>query len=195
MKRFKYLLLMLVPMIMGACNVMQAIALKDCRYTYDRVTNVTFLGLPSDDLLSFTGIYRVGEALLGKSEEVPLGFTVHLKVDNPNKRIASVDKVFYTVHLDSIQVASGSTTEPLIVPGETQVDFPLRFVFDLKTMLKSGSYPTLAKLVKNFIGMGDESTQVTIGLKPVIRVGGVAVSMPKPVKLQFAYGGKKQKMQ
>lgn len=195
MKRFKYLLLMLVPIIMGACNVMQAIALKDCRYTYDRVTNVTFLGLPSDDLLSFTGIYRVGEALLGKSEEVPLGFTVHLKVDNPNKRIASVDKVFYTVHLDSIQVASGSTTEPLIVPGETQVDFPLRFVFDLKTMLKSGSYPTLAKLVKNFIGMGDESTQVTIGLKPVIRVGGVAVSMPKPVKLQFAYGGKKQKMQ
>lgn len=177
---------------MGGCSIMQAVALKDCNYTYDRVSNVTFLDLESKDLLSVTGVARVGKALLGKTEEVPLGFTVHIRVDNPNKKIASVDRVFYTVLLDTIQIASGCTTDALIVPGESHVDFPMRFVVDLKTMLHSGTYPTLARLVKNFIGLGDEPTMVNVRLKPVIRVGGVAMSVPKPFVLTFPYGGPKK---
>lgn len=186
-----YLCVLLFSLTLTGCSIMQAVALKDCTYTYDRITNVTFLGLEKRDLISFTGAARMGKALLGKADEVPLGFTLHLKVDNPNKMTASVDRVFYTVMLDTIQVASGCSNEALIVPSETQVDFPMQFSFDLKTLLSSGSYPTLANLVKNFIGIGKEPTMVTIQLKPVIRVNGVALGVPRPITLTFPYGGSK----
>lgn len=194
----KYLngvIILLAVITLSSCSILQAVSLKDCTYSYDRITNVTFLGLESKDLVSITGIARTGKALLGQADEIPLGFTVHLRVDNPNRKMASVDRVFYTVYLDTIQVASGCSTEALIVPGESQVDFPMRFVFDLKTMLSSGAYPTLSRLVKNFIGMGDEPTIVRIHLKPVVRVGGVAMSIPKPILLTFPYGGEKQPKQ
>lgn len=187
-----WLLGIVVMTTLAGCSILQAVALKDCTYSYDRISDVTFLNMQQKDIISVSGIAKTTMALLGKSSEVPLGFTAHMKVNNPNKKIASVDRIYYVVRLDTIQVASGCTTEPLIVPGETTVDLPLRFVFDLKTMLNSGAYPTLGNMVKNFVGIGDTPTDVTIQLKPVIRVGTVAMGIPKPIELHFPYGGKQK---
>lgn len=188
-----WILILFAAILLSSCSIMQAVALKDCTYTYNRITDVTFMNLKQSDIVSFSGITRVTKALISKNEEMPLGFTVHVRVSNPNKKTASVDRIFYVVDLDTIQVASGCTTEPLIVAGESTIDMPLRFVFDVKTMLNSGASPTLGNLVKNFIGIGDTATNVTLHLKPVVKVGSASMSIPKPIALHFAYGGKQNK--
>lgn len=189
----KWILGLSVVLVLSGCSILQAVALKDCTYDYKRISDVKFLNMTQKELVSISGIAKATAALLGKSSEVPLGFTVHMDVTNPNKKIASVERIYYVVELDTIQVASGCTTDPLVVPGETTVDLPLRFVFDLKSLLNGGAYPTLGNLVKNFIGLGDTPTNVTVHLKPVIRVGTVAMGIPKPIALHFTYGGKKEK--
>lgn len=189
------LLLLMVAGVLSSCSIAQAVALKDCTYRYDKVDDITFLGMPKSEIVSVTGIYKVTRALVGATDEVPLGFTLYLKVSNPNKRIASVDKIFYSVDLDSIQIAQGSCTENLTVAPESTVILPLRLEMELKSLLSSRSHASLGNVIRNFIGLTAEPTVVTVQLRPVIRVAGVAMSVPKSIPIKFTYGGKTTEQQ
>ncbi len=76
---------------------MQAIKLKDCTYTYSHISDVTFMDMTSKDRRSISGITMMTRALLGKTDKITMGCTIHLNVTNPNKQTASMDRLFYSV--------------------------------------------------------------------------------------------------
>lgn len=185
-----WVIILLLGLTVSSCSILQAVHLKDCTYEYEKLSDMTFLGMPKGDLLSISGIAKVTKALLGKTETVPLGFTVHLKVSNPNSSIAAMERLYYSVSLDSIHIADGSVTEPFVVVGNSSADLPLKLDIDLKQVLNGESKPTVTKVIKQFIGMESEPTQVNVLLRPVIKVGGTSMGVPKGIPLSFMYGGK-----
>jgi len=193
MKKNLVVLCAFLMLVLSACSISQAIQLKNCEYQFSRISDVTFLDMTRSERFSFMGVARITQALLGRTDEVPLGCTAHIRVTNPNKSTASVDRVFYTVALDSLQIAEGSTTEPFIVAGQSSADLALKVSVDIKKLLQSEMRPALVKAVKNFLGMNESPSQVTITLKPIIRVGGTAMSIPKPIVIRTQYGGKAEK--
>lgn len=192
MKRSSVILLLLLVIVLASCSVMQAIKLKDCTYSYSHISDVTFMDMTSKDRRSISGVTMMTRALLGKTDKVTMGCTIHLNVTNPNKQTASMDRLFYTVALDSIQIAEGSNAEAFIVAGESTADMALVVSVDVKTLMAQHSRATVINVLKNFLNMSDTPTLVTVNLRPVIRVAGVPMAIPKAIPLTFHYGGKKK---
>jgi len=189
----KYLLGGLFALVgLSSCSVTQAIKLKDCEYTYSHISDVTFMDMTAKDRKSIAGVTMMTRALLGKTDQIRIGATIHLRVHNPNKHTASVDKLFYSVALDSITIAEGSLTEAFIVAGESISDMPIILSVDIKELMKEHSKATMVNVVKNFLNMSDTPSHVTVTLKPLIRVGSTAVAITKPILISFDYGGVKE---
>lgn len=177
---------------LSSCSVTQAIKLKDCEYTYSHISDVTFMDMTAKDRKSIAGVTMMTRALLGKTDQIRMGATIHLRVHNPNKHTASVDKLFYSVALDSINIAEGSLTEAFIVAGESTSDMPIILSVDIKELMKEHSKATMVNVVKNFLNMSDTPSHITVTLKPLIRVGSSTVAITKPIPIEFDYGGGKE---
>ena len=184
--------LLVVAVVVSACSLMQAIALKDCRYTYAKMTDVSFLGMTSADMLTLTGPAKLAVGLLGKSE-APLDFTIHLNVYNPNQTTAAMEALYYRVLLDSVQVTEGSMKESFMVVGGATEDLPIKLSVDMKALLHSDNRPVITRAIKNMIGLNADPTNVTVLLKPTVRMGSSLVTSPVFIPVNFTYTGKKAK--
>lgn len=179
-----------LSLLLSSCSIKQAISLKDCTYDYDKISDITFNGMTMSELRSISGIAKLSKFMVKPTEGAMLGFTVHMKVTNPNNGVASLERLFYTVALDSIEVGEGYSAEPFSVLGGATADLPLKVKVSLNQLLSSEARPTMIKTIKNLMGRGDVPTVVTVNLRPVIRVGTVALGIPKAIPLRFNYGGK-----
>jgi len=177
---------------LSSCSITQAIKLKDCEYTYSHISDVTFMDMTAKDRKSIAGVTMMTRALLGKTDQIRMGATIHLRVHNPNKHTASVDRLFYSVALDSIPLAEGCLTDAFIVAGESTADMPIIFSVDVKELMKEHSKATMVNIVKNFLNMSDTPSHITVTLKPLIHVGSSAVAITKPIPIEFEYGGGKE---
>ena len=65
-----WVIILLLGLTVSSCSILQAVHLKDCTYEYEKLSDMTFLGMPKGDLLSISGIAKVTKALLGKTETV-----------------------------------------------------------------------------------------------------------------------------
>lgn len=177
-----------VGLLVCGCSVFQALKLKDCTYEYSHISDVTFLEMTHSELVSIQGIARVTRYLRNPTEDVKVGFTLHLKVSNPNKGIASMERLYYTVCLDdSLQVAEGSVPENFTVLGGTSANLALPLSFSMNQLFSGQGKASFCKLALNMINRGDSPSKITVNLRPVIRVGGAAMSVPNNIPLTFEY--------
>ncbi len=181
----------IVLAVLSGCTVLQqAIAMKDCKYAYSSMSDITFMDMKTSELATFTGAAKLAMGLLGNSP-APLGFTVHLNVTNPNQTTAAMESLYYKVSLDSVEVADGASTEPFSVAGGSQADLPLKINVDVKNLLQSDKRATITKVVRNLVGVSDEPTMVNVQLKPTIRMGNAQLTSPVYIPISFEYSGKK----
>jgi LEA14-like dessication related protein len=186
-RKLSFLVIVLTLFLCG-CSIVQAVKLKDCIFQYSHISDVTFLEMTRSELLSIQGIMRVTRFIKSPDEEVKMGFTLHMKVTNPNKGIASMERLYYTICLDdSVQVAEGNIPENFTVLGGTSADLALPLSFSMKQLFSGKSKASVSKLAWNTIGRGDSPSKITVNLRPVIRVGGAAMSIPKSIPLTFEY--------
>lgn len=186
MRKFIYCALLGLTLLTG-CAIVQAVRLKDCTYEYKTVSDIRFLKLKAQDVATISGAATIGKALLGKSETAPLDMVVHIGVTNPNKGTAALERLYYKVYLDTVQVAEGQTTQSLIVsPGQT-VDLPLQLSIDLKDVLKSEKRGVVGKAIKNVIGLGDEASKIRVDIKPIFKVGNGVMTAPMYIPVTFYY--------
>ena len=180
--------LLAVLILIAGCSIVQAIKLKDCTYEYSKITDITFMEMTRSELMSISGIVRVTRFLTNPNEDVKMGFTLHMKVTNPNQGIASMERLYYTVCLDdSVQLAEGANAENFTVLGGTSADLALPLSFNMTQLFSGKSKASVRQLAWNLVGKGDAPSRFTVNLRPVIRVGGAAMSIPKSIPLTFEY--------
>lgn len=190
MKHFQQLLIIAVSAFaLTSCSIKQALNLVDCNYEYNKVDNFSFLKMEQRELLSFAGIAKVLSYIKSPNEDATLGFTVHMNVTNPNQGTASMERLYYTVMLDSVEVGEGCCTEPFEVMAGATADLPLKLNVNMTQLLKKENRPVLTNTLKNVIHKSDVPTMITVNLRPVIRVAGIPLGVPKAIPLTFPYGG------
>ena len=190
MKTKKWMVVTALAAVICGCTVLkQAVALKDCKYAYSRMSDITFMDMKTNEMASFAGAARLAMGLVG-NQPAPLGFTIHLKVTNPNETTAAMESLYYKVFLDSVEVAEGNSLEPFMVVGGGEADLPLKINTDVKTLLQSDKRATMTKVIRNLVGVANEPTDVTVQLKPTIRVGNSQLTSPVYFPVKFVYSGK-----
>ncbi len=128
----------------------------------------------------------------GGMSSLPLDFTVNLNVENPSQSAAALHGMQYVISIDGVQFTTGTVNQALnISAGQTQ-RLPLTIGVDLISLMQSHSKDAVVNIVKNFIGIGSQKTEVKLQLKPSFLIGNQPVMSPVYIPVTFSFGGKKQ---
>ncbi|MFV0469526.1 MAG: LEA type 2 family protein [Dysgonomonas sp.] len=172
--------------LMGAYNMTQ------CEYSYNSISNLSVSGinLGSSSSLSVTNIAKLTSILSGTASSIPLNFTVNMNVKNPNSTAALLNGLQYNVKVDGINFTNGTLNKSVnIASGATQ-SIPLTIGVDVKTLMANNTQSSVLNIVKNFIGIGSDKSNVTVDLKPSFNVGGQVIASPVSIPVSFTFGGK-----
>jgi LEA14-like dessication related protein len=169
-----------------------AINMAQCQYSYNSLSNLSLGGinLSGGNALSFTNIAKLTSILTGSAKSIPMNFTVNLDVKNPNSAVAALSGLRYNLKIDGINFTNGNLEQAINIPsGGTQV-LPLTVGLDLATLMAGDSRNSIVNIVKNFIGMGSEKTNVSLELYPAVSFGGIPLQSPVAIPVSFSFGGK-----
>lgn len=180
---------------MSSCDVARqaqgAYNMVNCKYEYRSLGNLAVAGVNVSNGISLLDAPKIVNALTGDMSSVPLGFTVNLGVTNPNASEAILNGLDYILSIDGIDFTSGVVENQLSIPAGGTGTLPLAMNFDVASMLKDDSRNAVSNILKNFVGLGSEASNVTLNIRPSFNVAGYKVTSPVYIPVSFRFGGKK----
>ncbi|NDV64721.1 hypothetical protein D0T60_05635 [Bacteroides sp. 224] len=162
----------------------------NCDYKYNSISNLDLAGIRVSEGLSLTNITKATSLLSGNAASIPLNFTLNLNVNNPNQSAAFLSGLDYILSIDGIQFTTGSLSQALNVPANGNSILPLGIGFDLATLLKGESKDAASGIIKNFLGIGSQKSNVSFQIRPSFAIGGVSIPSPIYIPIEFSFGGK-----
>lgn len=197
MKKIITAVLFSVLLTLSGCTTLQsglsnAYNLANCDYKYNSISNLTIADMNVSNGLSALMIPKVLSILNGNTSSIPLNFTLNMDVKNPNAGTAAFQALHYIISIDDIQFTTGNFQQAFSVgAGETK-QLPITLGVDIAELMKSNSKSAIENIVKNFLGLSDTSSKVTVQLKPSFKVGEQLFTSPIYIPVSFSFGGKKQ---
>ncbi|MDH6356202.1 LEA type 2 family protein [Parabacteroides sp. PF5-9] len=196
MIKFKNLFLVLATFLtLTGCDVAKQVGgaynMVNCKYNYHSISNLTVAGMNLSNGVSLMQIPQLTSILSGAASSIPLNFTLNLDVANPNQSAALLHGLQYILSIDDIQFTTGTVSQSLNVPSGGSQVLPLTIGFDLVSMLKGDSKNAVTNIAKNFIGIGNQKSNVTLQIKPTFMIGNQAIASPVYIPVSFSFGGMK----
>jgi LEA14-like dessication related protein len=196
MKRITVSILCIAIALLTGCGVLQsgllsAYNLANCDYKYNSITNLRISGIDMSNGLSPLAIPKILSILTGNATSVPLDFTLNMDVKNPNSGAAAFQALQYIISVDDVQFTSGNFDRPFSVNAGESKKLPMNISLDIAQLMKSNSKSAVEKIVKNFLGIGNTPSKVTVQLKPSFKVGEQLFSSPLYIPVSFSFGGSK----
>lgn len=168
----------------GAYNITK------CEYDYKSISNLSLSGMNLSNGISLTNVPKVISILSGTASSIPLDFTLNLDVKNPNATAAALNGLQYIISIDDVQFTTGQVNQALnIASGATQT-LPINIGVDLATLMTSNSKSAVGNIAKNFLGIGDKKSNVSLQIKPTFKLGSQLVASPVYIPINFSFGGK-----
>jgi LEA14-like dessication related protein len=194
MKQSLLAIICLLSVILTGCGtgngLTSAYNVTKCEYKYNSISNLNLSGMNLSKGVSPLQVPKVIAALSGASSSVPLDFTLNLNVKNPNATVAALNGLEYIINIDDIQFTTGKVNQAMtIAAGETQ-NLPLNIGVDIATLMKGQSKTAVQNIVKNFVGVGSEKSNVTVQIKPTFMMGSMPITSPFYIPVSFSFGGK-----
>lgn len=193
MKLYFFSVILLFTTLLSSCGVSNDLSsaynMTQCKYDYNSISNLKVSGMNLSNGISPLQIPKIISLLSGTATSIPLDFTLNLDVNNPNSTIAALSGLQYIISVDDMQFTTGQVNKALnIAAGGTQV-LPLTIGLDLATLMQNNSKSAVTNIAKNFIGIGDQKSNVTVQIKPTFMLGGVPITSPVYVPVSFSFGG------
>ena len=193
-KKFGCFLLMTFFLMSPGCDITKVLQsaynMTNCEYHYKSISNLTIANINISNGISVLQMPQLLAVLSGSTSSIPLDFTLNLNVHNPNATQAAFQALQYIIQIDDIDFTNGYLTQPFNVgAGETQ-QLPIHIGFDIATLISNHSASAILNIVKNFIGIGSDKSNVTVQLKPTFNMGGSQITSPVFIPVSFSFGGK-----
>lgn len=173
--------------LLGAYNMTQ------CEYSYNSVSNLSVSGInlsSGTSALSVTNLAKLTSILSGTATSIPLNFNVNMNVKNPNTTSALLSGLQYNVKIDGINFTNGTLNQAINIPAGGTQSIPLTVGVDVASLMKTNTQSSVLNIVKNFVGVGSEKSNVSVELKPSFNVGGQTITSPVAIPVSFTFGGK-----
>jgi len=191
MKKFIcFIVLSGMLMLSGCAALKNAYNLANCDYKYRSIANLAISEINVSNGLTPLMIPKVLAILSGNASSVPLNFTLNLDVKNPNSGAAAFQSLNYIISIDDIQFTSGNYRQAFHVgAGETKM-LPMDIGVDVMELMRKNSRTAVENIVKNFLGLSQSASKVTVHLKPTFKVGEQTFTSPVYIPVSFTFGGK-----
>ena len=191
----KVIALLSFVLTMFSCDVAQqaigAYSLTQCEYNYDSISGLSLGGVNLSSGNVASSALALASLFTSSSGSLPMQFTLNLGVKNPGYQTALLNGLQYVLEIDGVEMTTGAVDSKLqVAPGEIS-KLPLNLSFDLKKAMSGQSADAVKNLAYNFIGIGSQSSKVTMKIKPALTIGNQAISSPSYIPISFNYGGKK----
>jgi LEA14-like dessication related protein len=92
--------------------------------------------------------YAVVGAVIHDFSMTNVRLTLFVKIENMSDITVTVDKQFYDVYLNDMQVATFQSTEPMRLTSNSEKTFPIEVQFDPTDLLRQG-VSNIGNLIKN----------------------------------------------
>ena len=179
---------------LSGCGILKqlesAYNFTECKYTYNSITKLSISGIDVTNGISLLSVPKILSILSGQETSIPLNFNLNLDVANPNTSAAIMNGLEYILSIDGIQFTTGSINQSVNIPAGGQQVLPLNIGLDLKTLLTGATGDAALSIVKNFIGLGDQQSNIKLQIKPTFTVSGYAIPSPAYIPVSFSFGGK-----
>lgn len=179
--------------VLASCDVVNqagsAYNMTQCDYSYNSISNLNISGIDFSKTPSLTQLATATAVLSGNAKSIPMNFTLNLDVNNPNTLAAALSGLQYIVNIDDINFTSGSINQPINIPGGQTKTIPVAIGFDLAEVITNNSKDAVVNIAKNFAGIGNKESKVTVQLRPSFNVGGRTITSPVYIPVSFSFGG------
>jgi LEA14-like dessication related protein len=175
----------------GCSTLKSAYNLVNCDYKYHSIANLTVSDMNLSNGINALMIPKILSILSGNASSIPLNFTLNLDVKNPNSDAAAFQALNYIISIDDIPFTTGDFKQAFSVgAGETK-RLPITIGVDIAELMKKNSRSSVENIVKNFLGLSNQESKVTVQLKPSFKVGDQTFVSPIHIPVSFKFGGKK----
>ena len=194
-KKINILLIVMSLIMMSGCDITKGLQsvvnMKNCEYRYQSITNLKVSGINISNGISVLQVPQILAILGGSTSSIPLDFTLNLDVHNPNPSQAAFQALQYIIQIDEVEFTNGMLNQPFSVDAGQTAQLPIQIGVDIATLISNNSQSAILNIVKNFIGIGNEKSNVTVQLKPTFNVGGSRITSPVYIPVSFSFGGGK----
>jgi len=171
-------------------DLLETYNMQKCEYSYKSTTNVTISNINVSKGISVTDGAKLLLLLNSKNQSIPLNFLLTLDVKNPTASNAAFHGMGYKVKIDGMDFTDGLIEEPFsVAPGQTK-PLSIKMGTDVAQLIEKNAKDKVLNMVKNFVGLGSDKTNVRVELKPKFIVGKQIVTSPKAFPVEFSFGGK-----
>jgi len=189
--KIKYFFAVVLITFLTSCDVMhqasELTTFAKCKFKLDRVENINLAGVNVQKMknyseLDFMDIAKLTSALT--SGNLPLNFTLNMKVDNPNHKQAAMNQFDWILLIDDIEMNRGVVNQRVEIPSGGDAILPLHMTMNLKEVLKGKTLKSLVNFGLNLADASGTSSRITIKAKPTIVIGGRAISYPDYITIK-----------
>ncbi len=186
-----------VAFLWTSCDVAQQALgtynLFQCKYQYNSIANLNLAGVNLQNAKSLSSLNPLSVASLiaafsDSKKSIPLQFTLNLNVTNPNAQPAILNGLQYILEIDNQEMTTGAVDSRMQIANGQPAQLPININFDLRKAMSGKTGDALKNMAFNFVGLGEQATNVTIRLKPSLAVGGQIIASPAYIPVSFTYG-------
>lgn len=175
----------------GCAQLFQMARLADCEYSLHSITDAKVAGVNIQGINTFTDFNFIdaGKITIAyATNKLPLDFNLNLEITNPNKNKAALNKLGWIAQIDDRDVAKGIVEKNIeILPGESSI-LPIHISLNLKEIFNSESVASLYKIIKNLVGLSNDSpTKIKLKIKPSIKIGDQMIDSPTYFNVKYKY--------
>ena len=190
----KFITFLSLSFLMFSCDVanqvMGTYQLTQCKYEYQSISGLTLAGINLQNAnglasLNPLSLASLTSAFSSKNGSLPFNFTLNLGISNPNIQAAIINGLGYILEVDGHELTTGTVDKHLQIDGGQRSVLPINMAFDLKKALNGESMESIKRLAFNFAGIGNETSNVTIRIKPNFKVGNQIIAAPNYIPVSF----------
>jgi len=196
MKHFKlFAVFLFFTIFLSSCSALknmaaQTIAMKDCKYTYHSISDIAIADINAAKGISAFTLPKVINFISNASDSIPMNLILNLNVENPNSTQAGFERMAYQLDVDSIRLTEGEISQAFsVAPNATNI-LPINVSVDLRKLIAQENSEVILALAKNLLGIGSTPSNLTLRVKPTIKVLNRDVTVPKYIPITFSVGKK-----
>jgi hypothetical protein len=179
--------LLFLSLVVLSCGInkqaQQLQTLEDCKYEIRSADSIYVAGrdvsrMINSKKINLSNMPEFAWAYLRK--DVPLKARINLKIMNPTKEEAAINRFEYLVSIKGQQLANGLVNQKIsIAPGDS-ITVPVTVNANIYQILSNGN--TMQEIMDFMKGGNDSATEkkgiVTVKIKPTIAIGNNLVNYP-----------------
>lgn len=189
----KLIWLSCLALTMSGCGInnqaKQLQTLEDCIYEIRSADSIYVAGkdvskMISNNAINISSMPEFAWAYLQK--DIPLKARINLKIKNPTKQDAAINRFEYLVLVKGQQLANGIVAQKVSIAAGDSITVPVSVNSNIYQILSNGN--TMQEIVAFMKGGNDSATErkgiVTLKIKPSISIGNNLVNYPGYITIE-----------